>query len=424
MSKETVSSRASRHQQRGNSKRKNNRKKQQKSSPLKRTLKVLLVVVLLFALGSLAYGAKLFYEIKHVANNAYTPRTQDTTLNGKSLAHLNDGIDPTKDPYSVLVLGIDDDEERALGSARTDTMILVTVNPKEDLISMVSIPRDTYTYIDTPEFQGKDKINAAYTYGGDEGAIQAVQDLLNIPINYFLTVDFIAFEHVIDALGGIDIDVPFDVHSEYASENYNDGEVIIKQGPQTLNGEQALVFARMRKVDTDIERGKRGQYVIEQTIKKATEVGSVTKYLNVIKAVDGHFWTDMSTDTMMAIVQSSLTKDYTFENYTFSWMSFDYFIHGTTLNMVGIHQDSLDFVSHRLRVSLGLEAPDERDQPDYQFETNGIVSATTYPDEWVEDGVIVEQSEVQVIPYPTEETAPYEHNNLDDDQEIYENYGT
>lgn len=340
--------------------------------------KTLVVIFLICVIGGVSYAAKLLADVNNAANDAYTPRKRETTVNGKKV-ELDDDIDPLKDPISVLLMGIDDDEERALGSARTDTMILLTINPKDDKISMVSIPRDTYTYIDTPKYKGMDKINAAYTYGGDEGAIQAVQDLLNLPINYYLTVDFISFEKVINALGGIEINVPFDIHQEYASENYTDGPVIIHKGKQTLNGADALVYARMRKVDTDIERGKRGQEVIEQTIKKATEVGSITKYTDVIKAIDGHFWTDMPMSTMKSIAQSGLTKQYKFDSYAFSWMSFDYEIHGGISNMVGLHKDSLDYISHRLRLSLGLDKPDERDVDGYEFKSDEIVSEKTYP---------------------------------------------
>ena len=372
---------------RQSSHRKKKRERSSNSDWWKITLKTIVIVVLVLILAGTSYAAKLLADAHRIVNDAYTPRTVSTTLHGENMDHLNDDIDPLKDPISILVMGIDDDEERALGSARTDTMILVTVNPQEDLISMISIPRDTFTYIDTEPYQGMDRINIAYTYGGDEGAIQAVQDLMEIPINYFLTVDFIAFEQVINALGGIEIDVPFDIYEHYASEDYTSGELIIHEGLQTLNGEQALVFARMRKVDTDIERGKRGQLVIEQTIRKASEVGSITKYNNVLKAIDGHFWTDMPADTMMSIAQSGLTKHYDFASYTFSWMSFDYNIHGGISNMVGLHDDSLEYISHKLRVSLGLDKPDERDAEDYEFISNGVVSSKTYPKGWAIDEV-------------------------------------
>lgn len=376
--KQMSDSNRSRRHQRKSTDHKKNKKRQ-----LPFLIKSLIIIILFSVIGAATYGAKLLADANNALDSAYKPRKKVSTMNGKKLNNLNDNIDPLKDPISILVMGIDDDEERALGSARTDTMMLLTINPKTEIISMVSIPRDTFTQINTDAFTGKDKICIAYTYGGDEAAIQAVQDLMNVPINYYLTVDFISFEKVIDALGGVEIDVPFDIHQHYASENYTDGPVIIHKGKQVLNGENALVYARMRKVDTDIERGKRGQEVVQQAVKKASDVGSISKYNDVIQAIDGHFWTDMPKDTMMAIAQSGLKKNYKFENYTFSWMSFDYFIHGMNMNMVGLHEDSLDYISHKMRLSLGLDEPDERDQGNFEFVSNQIVSPKTSPDEGI-----------------------------------------
>lgn len=373
----TDSNRSRKHQK------KLNKSQTSKKRRLPFIIKSLIIIVLFSVIGAATYGAKLLAEANRAIDSAYKPRKKVSTMNGKKLENLNDNIDPLKDPISILVLGIDDDEERALGSARTDTMMLLTINPKTEVISMVSIPRDTFTQIETDAFTGKDKICIAYTYGGDDASIQAVQDLMNVPINYYLTVDFISFEKVIDALGGVEIDVPFDIHQHYASENYTDGPVIIHKGKQVLNGENALVYARMRKVDTDIERGKRGQEVIQQAVKKASDVGSIAKYNDVVQAIDGHFWTDMPKDTMLAIAESGLKKHYKFENYSFSWMSFDYYIHGMNMSMVGLHEDSLDYISHKMRLSLGLDEPDERDQGNFEFVSNQIVSPKTLPEEGI-----------------------------------------
>ncbi len=336
---------------------------------------VLALVMVLVAIG-LSYVALMIADAKNLADSSYTPRNSSTSLNGKSTDNINDDIDPLKDPISILLMGIDDNAERNLGSARTDTMLLLTINPSSGSINMVSIPRDTYTSINTKKFTGMDKINSAYTYGKDEGAIQAVQDLMNVPINYYFTVDFEAFEGVINALGGIEVDVPMDIHSEYASEvDPNAGEIVVHKGKQVLDGEKALIFSRVRKLDNDIERGKRQQLVVQKVIEKATEVGSITKYSKVIKALSGNFWTDMKTDTMLSIAQSSLKKNYAIHSFVFDWSSFTY----NSASYVSLNEDSLDYISHKFRVSLGLDKTDERDKAGYKFETNGVASTKTYP---------------------------------------------
>lgn len=331
-----------------------------------RVFKVTLVILLLSVLAVASYGAKLFFEAEDLMEQTFRPRK-----NGED---MNDKIEPNKTPFSMLVMGVDDNDERELGSNRTDTMIVVTMNPQLGEISMVSIPRDTFTHIQTDEFDGYAKINSAYTYDKEDGAIDAVENLLTIPIDFYVTVDFEAFEKIVDALGGVTVDVPVAISEANATVTKM---IELEPGKQVLSGEQALAFARTRKIDNDIKRGERQQMVVQAVLNKAMEVGSITKYSDVMASLTNHLWTDMNRDTMMQVAKSGLTKNYTFESYTFSWMSFTYSYTGES--MVGLHEDSLDYIQHKLKVSLGKEAEDDRDAPDYEFESNGEVSEKTYP---------------------------------------------
>lgn len=331
-----------------------------------RVFKITIIVLLVGVLGAVAFGAKLYLEAEDLMEQTYRPR--------KSGEDMNEKIEPAKTPFSMLVMGVDDNDERELGSNRTDTMIVVTMNPKLGEISMVSIPRDTFTYIDSKDFQGYAKINSAYTYDKEDGAIDAVENLLDIPIDFYVTVDFEAFEKIVDALGGVSVDVPVAISEANATVTKM---IELEPGKQTLNGEEALAFARTRKIDNDIKRGERQQMVVQSVLNKAMEVGSITKYSDVMASLTDHLWTDMNRDTMMQVAKSGLTSKYTFQSYTFSWMSFNYSYTGES--MVGLHADSLDYIQHKLKLSLGQEAKDERDEPDYVFETNGEVSDKTYP---------------------------------------------
>ncbi|MBP1043682.1 LCP family protein [Vagococcus sp. BWB3-3] len=328
--------------------------------------KVSLVVLLIAVLGAVAYGAKLLTQAEDLMEQTYKPR--------KSGTDSNETIEPNKTPFSILVMGVDDNDERALGSNRTDTMIVVTMNPDTGKVSMVSIPRDTFTYVESDDFTGYTKINAAYTYGKEDGAIDAVEGLLDIPIDFYVTVDFQAFEKIVDALGGVSVDVPVAISEANAQLTRM---VELEPGEQVLTGEEALAFARTRKIDNDIKRGERQQMVVQAVMKKAMAVGSITKYSDVMASLNNHLWTDMNRDTMMKVAQSALTNDFSFESFTFSWMSFTYSYTGES--MVGLHEDSLEYIKHKLLVSLGKEAEDERDKPGYVFETDGIVSEQTYP---------------------------------------------
>lgn len=347
--------------------RRNNRKRDTK---IKRNMlkisKVLGVILLLCLLGVVVYGAKMFIDGNKFLNDAYKPR--DT------MQVANDKIDVQKDPISILLLGLDDDAEdtRGTGGARTDSMILLTINPSKELVSMVSIPRDTYTHIQTKNFDGNDKINAAYAHGGIEGSIDAVENLLNIPINYYATADFKAFEDVVNAVGGVEINVPFTL----TEQNAQGKKVVeLKEGKHNLNGEEALAFARTRYVDNDVERGKRQQEVLEAIAQKAMAVGSIAKYKSILNALDGHITTDMPPNRILSVAQSGLTKDYKFDSYVFSWMSYMY----GDQSMVGLHKDSVDYISHKLRLSLNLEPTDNRDEEGYKFTTDSVVDPRTYP---------------------------------------------
>ncbi len=336
--------------------------------------KGIFIALLLAILGGVVYFVKGLMDTNDFLNKSYAPRTSKSVQNDK--------IDIQKDPISILILGLDDNSERELGSARTDSMLLLTINPTEELVSMTSIPRDTYTKIESKEFVGKDKINAAFSYGGIDSTIDSVENLLNVPINYYATADFQAFNNIVDALGGVEIDVPFTL-----TEQNSKGEKVVelKEGKHVLNGEEALAFSRTRYVDNDIERGKRQQQVLEAIAKKAMDVGTIAKYKSILEALDGHIKTDMPSNKILSVAQSGLTKDYKFNSYAFSWVGFDYAPFGESISMVGLHQDSIDYISHKLRVSLGLDKKDQRDEAGYKYETDGVVAPETLP----EDGMAV-----------------------------------
>ncbi len=167
---------------------------------------------------------------------------------------------------NVLIMGLDArDWEAGAGAPRTDTMMVLTFDPVTQTAGMLSIPRDLW--VEIPGF-GHDKINNAYALGegnrlpgGGPGlAVQTVEQLLGISINYYAQIDFIAFEQFIDIIGGVKIDVPSDIRVQLIGEEITH---LIRDGRQTLNGEYALAYARNRKEgDGDFSRAERQQQVI------------------------------------------------------------------------------------------------------------------------------------------------------------------
>lgn len=329
----------------------------------KRNYKPLFIILAFLLLGGVAYGTKIFVDAKTAVDNSYKElkQTKNTiTKDGKEIA-----VKPIDGVISLLVMGLDDDSIRQLGSARTDALLYLTIDTKKHTINMVSIPRDTYTDIFSKDFYGKDKINAAYTYGQEEASIDAVENLLDVPINHYISFNFQSFLGIVDALGGIDVDVPITFTDTNTQGN---GEVTLTEGKQHLDGEQALALARTRHSDNDIKRGERQQLVIQAIANKATSIGSLNKYSEIIKAVGKNMQTNLTFDEMLSLAQSGVKETYSFNSYLFDWQSFD--LDGAS--MVELFPDSVEYVSHRFRVGLGLETKDERDSANYQFQTNGI----------------------------------------------------
>jgi LCP family protein required for cell wall assembly len=180
---------------------------------------------------------------------------------------------PTPEPWAgtdritILVMGIDRRPGEAFIS-RTDTMMLVSLDPKSNSVSMLSIPRDLYVAIPG---RGRDRINTAFVYGsagnnpagGAALAMQTVEYNLGVPINHYIAVDFGAFIGAVDAIGGIHVNVPYDINDPtYPDMNYGYDPLYISAGRHHFDGAMALKYARTRKQDNDFYRARRQQQVI------------------------------------------------------------------------------------------------------------------------------------------------------------------
>lgn len=194
-------------------------------------------------------------------------------------------IDPEKDPISILFLGIDDNEGRekngqSLEHSRSDAMILSTFNQDKHQIRMLSIPRDTISYI--PKVGYYDKITHAHAYGGPIAAMDSVEVTMNVPVDYYARVNMKAFVQAVDELGGIYYDVPYNLNEPNSDDT---GRIKIKKGYQKLNGDEALAVARTRHHDSDLKRGQRQMDLIKILFQKAQTLDSFDKLDEVISIV-------------------------------------------------------------------------------------------------------------------------------------------
>jgi LCP family protein required for cell wall assembly len=195
-------------------------------------------------------------------------------------------------PLNVLVLGVDtrpDDEE--MGS-RTDTIMLVQVVPKTGDVKLLSIPRDLFVEVGPGE---KDRINAAYNYGGIAETIDAVQNYSGVPVDHYATIDFEGFEKIIDAIGGVRVDVG----EGQFPEKWRMGE-----GVQRLNGHKALIYARYRGTpEADIDRMQRQRELVAALRSEALRWNTVKTLPQIMQVMDENVETDLDLESSITLGQ-------------------------------------------------------------------------------------------------------------------------
>ena len=240
------------------------------------------LILLTFALIAIpvVYANNLFKSSEKAFESSQDKSNADRQSNLRSSK-----IDPEKDPISILFLGIDDNEGRekngqSLEHSRSDAMILSTFNQDKHQIRMLSIPRDTISYI--PKVGYYDKITHAHAYGGPIAAMDSVEATMNVPVDYYARVNMKAFVQAVDELGGIYYDVPYNLNEPNSDDT---GRIKIKKGYQKLNGDEALAVARTRHHDSDLKRGQRQMDLIKILFQKAQTLDSFDKLDEVISIV-------------------------------------------------------------------------------------------------------------------------------------------
>ncbi|MGM8366166.1 LCP family protein [Virgibacillus sp. W0181] len=276
-----------------NNKNTQSRVKRRKSRFRKRAYFILIPLLIAFFAVAL-YGTYLYIEAKSVFSDAHDGQDREKSDLRDKL------VDPKFDNVSVLIMGVDSSEKRANeDSARTDTLMLATLNKDDKSVKLLSIPRDSYVYI--PEVGYETKINHAHAYGGPEATMETVEQLLDIPVDYYARVNFEAFMEMVDAVDGINVDVPYELKEQDSKDRAN--AIHLYPGEQHLNGEEALALARTRKLDNDIERGKRQQEIIKALLDRAVSLDSILKYDDIINAVGGNMKTNMTFNEMKSFIQ-------------------------------------------------------------------------------------------------------------------------
>jgi polyisoprenyl-teichoic acid--peptidoglycan teichoic acid transferase len=240
---------------------------------VKRALIVLTALILVLVAGVAGFVGYLGYTVNdNVTHEALLPENRPpvTAPDGSPVAETGSGT-------NFLVVGAD---TRPGDAGRSDVMVLVHIPQDGKTVSMIHFPRDLY--VDVPG-HGKDKINAAYAYGREPLLVQTMENLLKIRIHHVAKTNFEGFKAMTDAVGGVR------VYAEEASSGSGDGgPVVIQEGWNNLNGEEALAFVRERHAlsEGDISRGRRQLAFIKALMLKAISPATVTNPLKIAKFTD------------------------------------------------------------------------------------------------------------------------------------------
>lgn len=234
---------------------------------------ILLLIIL--TIGGLAFY--VYNQLGNTINTMHTPLARDEDPERQKELK---GILDDKGSINMLLLGVD---ERPGDRGRSDTMILMSLNPKTDSMVMLSIPRDTYVNIPG---RGMDKINHAYAFGGVELAVQTVEEAFDVPIHTYSRLNMEGFKQAIDAIGGVTVN---------NNQSFSQDGTTFSEGAIHLNGDQALDYIRMRKQDPrgDMGRNDRQRAVVAAAMDKGASFSNITKFGELFDILGGNVQTDL-----------------------------------------------------------------------------------------------------------------------------------
>lgn len=238
---------------------------------MKRFFKVLGIILAIVAVSVGVYAYVVFNAASGLMEYVHVPVVTEPVR--------EEVVDLGADPISILLLGLDEEH-----GGRSDTMMLVTINPEQDSSYILSIARDSYVYI--PGI-GTDRLNHAYAYGGLELTINTLQRLLDVPVDFYIEIEMTGFEELIDVVGGITLN-----NDQFA---FSQGSYHFPMGELFLTGSEALAFSRMRMQDPEGDFGRqRRQRQVVETLARQLLPYSLTRFQQIFDALGGNLRTDLT----------------------------------------------------------------------------------------------------------------------------------
>ncbi|NUH85487.1 LytR family transcriptional regulator [Bacillus firmus] len=297
-------------------------------------LKVIGILFLVLLIGAGGYAFMVYKSLTDAVETMHQPIDREKSDKRPEKITLE-----KREPFSVLMLGVD---ERSGDKGRSDTMIVLTVNPNDKSIKMLSIPRDTRTEIIGTGTE--DKINHAYAFGNEEMSMATVENFLDIPLDYYIKVNMEGFKDIVDAVGGITVN---------SSLAFNQGGHKFAEGANNLDGDAALAYVQMRKQDPngDFGRQDRQRQIIQGVIKKGISVNSLTNFDDIFGALGKNVRTNMTFAEMKDIQKNYRDAAGNIEQMTISG-------NGQTINNIWyliVSSDEQQRVQNELKAHLELK---------------------------------------------------------------------
>lgn len=317
-----------------------------------------LAAVLVLALGGVGMAFAYINQIESNFSEDITPEVQEA---------LEKPADYDGGTFYMLLMGTDKSKEREEGeyagdTFRSDSMILTRVDPENKKVTMVSLHRDTETEI---EGYGVQKLNASYAFGGPAGAIKAVSQMAGVPISHYAEINFDGFKDVVDALGGIEVDVPMEIDDKRAGGH-------VDAGKQTLNGDQALILCRARHAYDEYGDGDRyraaNQRLVLGAIAKKILSSDVATMASTIEALSQYVTTDFKIADILALANSLQGLDPSKDIYSAMEPTISEYRNETWYEQLDV--EAWNTMMNRVKQGL---PPTETDQVD---ELNGTVLAS------------------------------------------------
>ena len=287
------------------------------------------------------------------------------------------------EPFTILLMGVDSEAEDINGAAfNGDALMLITFNPKTLSTTILSIPRDSYVPIACFPNQKRNKITHAAWYG-ESCMIDTIQNFLDVKIDYYVKVNFKGVVKLVDTIGGIDVDIPYAFCEQNSNREWGRNTIYVEAGLQTINGEQALAFARNRHpnpsycsskwtnyVSNDFVRGQHQQEVLKAILNKLKSTADFNTVTSLLDTISNNLETNMSKTEILSLYnigKDVLTKasgnvDELISMQRLYLSGVDAYIYDASSHLslydYVLYNESVSEVSNAMKENLGLKEPE------------------------------------------------------------------